>query len=186
MHLCASTTTGSRPRIWPSAVRSISSAPRWRIGELLVQRTPGEIKVSVYNPDPDQHGWQSACTVVEVITDDMPFLVDSVTMELARAGYGLDLVIHPVIRVRRDGDGRVLEVIGAGRSGARTRGGVDPPRRDQTRAGRGLCSSACTGTSSACSARSNAAVSDWAAMRAKALELVDELREPPSDPPRTA
>ena len=42
----------------------------------------------VYNPDFEQHGWQSPHTVVEIVTDDMPFLVDSVTMELSRQGYG--------------------------------------------------------------------------------------------------
>ena len=56
----------------------------------------------VYNPDFEQHGWQSPHTVIEIVTDDMPFIVDSVTMELGRQGYAIDLVIHPVIRVRRD------------------------------------------------------------------------------------
>ena len=151
----------------------------WR---LLVQRAPGEIKVRVYNPDADQDGWQSPHTVVEVITDDKPFLVDSVTMELARAGYGLDLVIHPVIRVRRDDEGRVLEVVapeaeapdalGESILHAEIRRESDPAllERLQRDVERVL-------------GEVDAAVSDWPAMRAKALELVDELaRTPPSMP----
>ena len=46
-----------------------------RLGE---HRPPGQAKVRVYNPQIEQHGWQSTHTVVEVVTDDMPFLVDSV------------------------------------------------------------------------------------------------------------
>ena len=41
----------------------------------------------------------------------MPFIVDSVTMDLARRSYGIDLVIHPVLRVRRDAGGHLLEVL---------------------------------------------------------------------------
>ena len=54
---------------------------------LLQQRGTGEIKVHVYNPDPERDGWDSPHTIVEIVTDDMPFLVDSVTMELAREGH---------------------------------------------------------------------------------------------------
>ena len=43
------------------------------------ERQPRENKVRVYNPRQDSHGWKSAHTVVEIVIDDMPFLVDSVT-----------------------------------------------------------------------------------------------------------
>ena len=78
---------------------------------LAQQRAPGESKVRVYNPDFEQHGWQSPHTLIEIVTDDMPFIVDSVTMQLGRLGYGIDLVIHPVIRVRRDAEGYITEVL---------------------------------------------------------------------------
>jgi glutamate dehydrogenase len=81
---------------------------------LMAQRAPGEIKVHVYNPDFEQNGWQSPHTVVEVVTDDMPFLVDSVTMGLARQGHAINLVIHPVIRVRRDESGNLIDIIEPG------------------------------------------------------------------------
>ena len=42
----------------------------------------------VYNPQFEEHGWQSTHTAVEIVTDDMPFLIDSVSMELNRAGSG--------------------------------------------------------------------------------------------------
>ena len=78
---------------------------------LAQQRAPGESKVRVYNPDFEQHGWQSPHTLIEIVTDDMPFIVDSVTMQLGRLGYGIDLVIHPVMQVRRDAEGHLIEVL---------------------------------------------------------------------------
>jgi glutamate dehydrogenase len=75
------------------------------------QRTPGEAKVRVYNPRFEEHGWQTTHTVVEMVNDDMPFLVDSTKMEINRQGYGIHLMIHPVIKVRRDPEGRLVEVL---------------------------------------------------------------------------
>ena len=74
-------------------------------------RQPGETKVAVYSPDFDVHGFASPHTVVEVVTDDMPFLVDSLTMELRRHGLGLHVLIHPVLTVRRNADGLLLGVV---------------------------------------------------------------------------
>ncbi len=53
-----------------------------------------------------------AATVVDIITDDMPFLVDSVTMELARHGVNSYRVVHPQLLVRRDVAGALREVVG--------------------------------------------------------------------------
>ncbi|HTT51580.1 MAG TPA: NAD-glutamate dehydrogenase [Streptosporangiaceae bacterium] len=51
-------------------------------------------------------------TVIDIITDDMPFLVDSVTMELARHGASSYQVLHPQLLVRRDVAGALCEVSG--------------------------------------------------------------------------
>ncbi|BEP16310.1 NAD-glutamate dehydrogenase [Acidothermaceae bacterium B102] len=53
---------------------------------------------------------EAAETVVEIVTDDMPFLVDSVEMELDRQHAHVDLLLHPVVTLRRDHDGRLREV----------------------------------------------------------------------------
>ncbi len=81
---------------------------------LMAQRLPGEIKLRLLNPDSERDGWTAQHTVLELITDDMPFLVDSVVMELSRAGYGTHLAIHPVIRVARTAAGALLDVSAAG------------------------------------------------------------------------
>jgi glutamate dehydrogenase len=85
-------------------------------------RTAGSDSVRAYNPRLGEHGWKSTNTIVEVVTDDMPFLVDSVGMELSRGGYGIQLSIHPVIDVLRDADGHLVGVFppGAGMHGALT------------------------------------------------------------------
>src|SRR5687768_17237393 len=79
-------------------------------------RRPGEVKVRVYNPRFEQHGWQSTHTAVEVVGDDMPFLVDSVSMVLGRLGYGIHLLVHPVVCVRRTDAGDVEDVVPGGAS----------------------------------------------------------------------
>jgi glutamate dehydrogenase len=78
------------------------------------QRLPGTVKVRVYSPRFEEHGWRSIHSVVEIITDDMPFLVDSVSMELNRQGLVIHLPVHPVLTVKRDAEGELREVLPAG------------------------------------------------------------------------
>jgi glutamate dehydrogenase len=82
---------------------------------LAAKRPQGTAAVRAYTPTVEEMGWTCSHTVVEVVTDDMPFLVDSVTNELSRLGRGIHLVIHPQVVVRRDVTGRLLEVLDAGR-----------------------------------------------------------------------
>ncbi|HTS23140.1 MAG TPA: NAD-glutamate dehydrogenase, partial [Casimicrobiaceae bacterium] len=72
------------------------------------KREPGQARVRVFNPTLEEHGWQSTHTIVEIVNDDMPFLVDSVSMAVNRQGLGLHLVIHPVLAVERDGGGTLV------------------------------------------------------------------------------
>ena len=64
---------------------------------LAFDRPPGAPAVRVYSPDFEEHGFGSPHTVVDIVTDDMPFLVDSVTTEVIRHGLGLHLTVHPVL-----------------------------------------------------------------------------------------
>ncbi|MDR3517120.1 MAG: NAD-glutamate dehydrogenase [Azospirillaceae bacterium] len=80
------------------------------IWQFAAQRNRETPLVRIYNPQLEHHGWQSGHTVVEIVNDDMPFLVDSVTAALGGHDLGVHLVIHPVVRVRRDAEGRLLEV----------------------------------------------------------------------------
>ncbi|MBI1180310.1 MAG: NAD-glutamate dehydrogenase, partial [Alphaproteobacteria bacterium] len=74
----------------------------WRFA---AHRSPGTAKVQVFNPTVEESGWLDRNTVVEIVNDDMPFLVDSVTAELTRQGREINLLIHPVVTEHRDPSG---------------------------------------------------------------------------------
>ncbi|OOC55296.1 MULTISPECIES: NAD-glutamate dehydrogenase [Nocardiopsis] len=73
-------------------------------------RAPGRAKVRVYTPDAERDGWDQQTSVLEVVTDNAPFLVSSVTMALGDLGAGVRLVVHPQMTVGRDLDGRLRQV----------------------------------------------------------------------------
>src|ERR671911_2017255 len=85
-----------------------AAVAHWNIAR---QRMPGTAKIRVYNPGFEEYGWQTTHTVVEMVNDDMSFLVDSARMEINRQGYGIHLMIHPMIKVRRDPERRLVEVL---------------------------------------------------------------------------
>ena len=146
------------------------------------ERPPGTPKVRVYNPRFEENGWQSTHTAVEIVTDDMPFLIDSVSMELNRRGFGVHLIIHPVLGVRRDDDGELIEILPQPPS-ERPEEGVlaesvihaevarqtDPEKLRELE----LHLERVIG-------EVRAAVEDWPAMRSQALDVAAELRGNPS------
>ena len=145
-------------------------------------RRPGEIKVHVYTPNVEEHGWESAHTVVETVVDDMPFLVDSVSMEVTRHGSAIHLGIRPIVHVRRDEEGRLLGVdTDAGLAESLIHVEIDrqsdPAALDELRT---------------CLLRIldqvRAAVEDWPSMRQRVRDIVAELGEtpPPADPEQLA
>ncbi len=78
---------------------------------LAAERDAGTTKVRVYTPTVAEHGWSAGGhSVVEVVADDMSFLVDSLTMELARQHRNVHLVLHPTIDAQRGDDGRLVTV----------------------------------------------------------------------------
>ncbi len=79
------------------------SLSMWRFA---AARAPGAAKVQAFNPSLEETGWQGRHTVVQIVNDDMPFLVDSVTAELARQGREITMLVHPVMTVERDVAGR--------------------------------------------------------------------------------
>ncbi|RMF08669.1 MAG: NAD-glutamate dehydrogenase, partial [Alphaproteobacteria bacterium] len=74
----------------------------WKFAE---KRKPGEAKIRVFNPTIEEHGWHTSHSVIQIVNDDMPFLVGSVTGNLAAAGMDVHFVLHPVLDTRRDGEG---------------------------------------------------------------------------------
>lgn len=80
----------------------------WR---LLFQRRPDECKINIFNPSQKEHGWQSNHTIVEIIHNDIPFLVDSIRMALTRLGYTIHLIIYSGgMKVYRDEAGAITKI----------------------------------------------------------------------------
>ncbi|MDQ3357328.1 MAG: NAD-glutamate dehydrogenase [Actinomycetota bacterium] len=71
---------------------------------LSAGRESGRAAVRVVNPTQAEDGWTTRHTVVQICTDDMPFLVDSVLGELDRQDLSVHLLVHPQIVVHREGD----------------------------------------------------------------------------------
>ncbi|MEV0799106.1 NAD-glutamate dehydrogenase [Kribbella sp. NPDC050281] len=75
-------------------------------------RPQGTAKVHVFTPTLEEHGWSAdGRTVVEIVVDDMPFLVDSASMAITDHNLELQLLIHPQFVVRRDVAGTLQEVL---------------------------------------------------------------------------
>jgi glutamate dehydrogenase len=79
------------------------ASTHWRL--LAVPRAPQQARIRVFNPTLAEDGFVSEHTVVQVVHDDMPFLVDSVTMAVNRCGYTAHWVVHPLLAVQRRADG---------------------------------------------------------------------------------
>jgi glutamate dehydrogenase len=145
------------------------------------QRTPGTSKVRVYNPQFDEHGWQSTHTVLEIVTDDMPFLVDSTRMGVNRQGFAIHLMLHPIMKVRRDEAGRLVEVLDpdSEEEGAISESviHVEVDRQTEPGALEGLydCIKSVL-------EQVRAAVEDWQKMQGTVEEIVSDLEANPPQP----
>src|SRR3954454_11588284 len=74
----------------------------------LAERKPERPKIRIANPDSVAGGDQlKQISVLEIVNDDMPFLLDSVLGELSERGVEIRLVLHPIISVARDATGRL-------------------------------------------------------------------------------
>ncbi len=152
--------------------------------KLATDRPQGTAQVRVFTPTLAEHGWSaSGHSVVEVVIDDMPFLVDSLTMELSRQLRDVHLVIHPNFDVVRDITGVLQQVLpvadGASEpQGEAVRESWMHVEIDRIREGDDPAAIADDIQRVLRDVRE--AVEDWQKMHAKVSELVDGLR---TDPP---
>ncbi len=73
-------------------------------------RSAKQTLVRVYNPNYSDFGWKSPHTIIEILSEDKPFLVDSITSSLAGQDFDLHLITHPILPVKRDSQGNLLEI----------------------------------------------------------------------------
>ncbi|NMG55567.1 NAD-glutamate dehydrogenase [Aromatoleum aromaticum] len=147
----------------------------------FVRKHRGGTRLRVYNPKLEEHGWESTHTVVEIVNDDMPFLVDSITMEVNRQGLTLHLIIHPVMRILRDEAGQYLGIAEDGDTHGHYESiiHVEVDRRteadDLDALRNGL---------ERVLADVRAAVTDWLAMQQRVVEIIQGIEQnPPPVPP---
>ncbi|MEG3759561.1 NAD-glutamate dehydrogenase [Pseudoalteromonas carrageenovora] len=73
----------------------------------LEKNTTDDAFIRVFNPEVAKDGWQSSHTIVEIITKDMPFLVDSVRMAMTRENIASHLLLHCPLKIQRDSDAKI-------------------------------------------------------------------------------
>ncbi len=85
----------------------------WALGK---DRPVGKLRLRIFNPEAEG-GRGSDRTVIQVVGDDMPFLVDSTIEELNRRDLTVHLAMHPQLSMRRDADGERVDVVRRGLEG---------------------------------------------------------------------
>jgi glutamate dehydrogenase len=79
---------------------------------LAYQRLPGQTKIHVFNPSIKEGAWETNFTVLQLIADDKPFLVDSTRMEINRQNFTIFFSNHVGdVKVRRNPQGEIVQVL---------------------------------------------------------------------------
>ena len=140
------------------------------------KRDPGHARIRVFNPSLEEHGWQSTHTIIEIVNDDMPFLVDSVTMEVNRHGLTMHLIIHPIVAVVRGSDGTLASLAAEDEQGARRESfiHVEVDRVTESTRLEALAADIARVLDDV-----RAAVDDWQAMRERVRAIVAEVEKRP-------
>ena len=136
------------------------------------RRLPGIAKIRVFDPTEAGHGFESRHTVIHVVNDDMPFLVDSIANELNRREIAVHLLAHPVLAVRRDLDGDLLD-FGA-EAGDRVRSESMMHIEIDRQAGSGQLDDLASALARVL-AEVRLAVDDWRPMRQACLDAIADL-----------
>ena len=165
----------------PATLYAIANA-HWRL--LGALRLGPDARVRVFNPTLAEDGFVSEHSVVQIVHDDMPFLVDSVTMAINRGNRTAHWIVHPLMSVVRDDAGRILSVCNLAAAAA------NPPNADNESLILVECDRIVSAAEQAALAAElscvlgdvRAAVHDWAPM----LERLQQVNEAASSSPLPA
>ncbi len=148
--------------------------------QLAGQRAPLETLVQVYNPDIDEDGWSSSHTVIDLVCEDMPFIVDSVLAMLEVQGRHVHVLVHPIAVVERDGGDRMLGISPPNGGAAGTMESFLHVEVDRVASGANI--EQLRRDTLAVIDDTRSAVTDWLPMRERARALADELDEWAAEP----
>ena len=70
--------------------------------KLLQSRKKNEIKLVLFNATLDTHIWKAKRTLLQVVLNDSPFIIDSIGLIIERLGYNVNLTIHPCLSIKRE------------------------------------------------------------------------------------
>ena len=76
----------------------------------ISDRPNGEDKIRVFRPQGDLCGYSTSGSVVQVLSDDKPFLVDSVSVAVSNVDANVIRHLHPLIGAQRDNEGRLYAI----------------------------------------------------------------------------
>jgi len=152
---------------------AVRSAEDWAalmagILDFARERRPETPKLRIFNPTRAEHGWEGSHTVIQIVNDDMPFLVDSVTMAIGQHDVLAHAMIHPVIHASRDPAGHLLGY--GGKGGAESVMHIEVDRQAEPEELRKLEDSIL-----AALADVRCCVRDWKPMRDKLVECAEAL-----------
>ncbi len=74
------------------------------------QRSNGACNIEIYNPNHAEYLWQSSYTVIDIVCDDIPFLISSITNALTQLEYKIHLNTHPVMAIERHPEGHIKQI----------------------------------------------------------------------------
>ena len=101
----------------PATLFAIANA-HWRLADGPC--APQSARIRVFNPTLAEDGFVSEHTAIQIVHDDMPFLVDSVTMAVNRSGRTAHWIVHPLLSVQRDKQGHLVKTASAAHHGGQT------------------------------------------------------------------
>jgi glutamate dehydrogenase len=143
------------------------------------QRKPGTAAIRAFNPEDEGLTWPLRRTVIQIVNDNMPFLVDSVTNALNGLDIVVHAVIHPVLAVRRSKTGK-LQKLAAGADDAdaitESHMQIHVEAQSSQRARHRIET-----TIRSVLADVRAAVNDWQPMLDQLDNLIDELENKPTN-----
>ncbi len=139
-------------------------------------RKAGDFTIRIFNPTREKDGWESTHTVIEMVNDDMPFLVDSLGMAINKHGLSIHQTIHPIYHVERDSEGQLVKLTGQNGNSVKKKGNAESYIHfevDQMTSGESI--EALYGDISQAMRDVRAAVEDWRHLRVITRNICNEL-----------
>jgi len=138
------------------------------------ERESAAPKIRIFTPRLKEDGYESKHVVIELLNDDMPFLVDSLSAELTRRGFIVRETIHPIIHVKRDKKGALQELSSDTKNGAKAESLI---HFEVSALPEGLAPAELKGDLEWVLQHIRTAVDDWRTIMAKAEENITRLSE---------